>query len=239
MQESEYRLYADFAKSLIISIKFTFHQSEYGEGAVIETTPSRIRGTPVAFRLCKKDGHKDIGTCQTHLVYKRIGSLARSNDVVNQHHRFPCKAAFVYLHKSVCCKFVNVTDMDFPTLPNYLNVVETVLTAQPLTHHRGKLLVTPVVGTLATGRYAHKDSPGHLHRRQSISYLPCCPPNGIVPAILEVKNPPVRFHILKRCPFQVSLRNVVIECKLNHIAGFKKREHLEDALLRYNLPFSL
>ena len=84
--------------------------------------------------------------------------------------------------------------------------------------------VTPVVGTLATGRYAHKDSPGHLHRRQSVSYLPCCPPNGIVPAILEVKNPPVRFHILKRCPFQVSLGNVVVECKLNHIAGFKRKE---------------
>ena len=43
------------AKSLIISIKFTFHQSEYGEGATDGVTPLRIRVSSVAFGLGKEN----------------------------------------------------------------------------------------------------------------------------------------------------------------------------------------
>lgn len=186
----------------------------------LNTFPLRVS---VVFGLSEKECHPHMGTCFVHLVPKGISRLPRGHDVVYQNNVLSPKVSFVNLNKTSCFQIVNVVYVGFPTFSNYLNVAETVLTAQPLTHHRRKLLVTPVVGTLATGRYAHKDSPGHLHRRQSVSYLPCCPPNGIVPAILEVKNPPVRFHILKRCPFQVSLRNVVEECKLNHIAGFKEK----------------
>lgn len=145
----------------------------------------------------------------------RAGGGTGGANVVYQQDTLAVEVVGINAH--VALLVVSAADMHFLTFAYHLDMLEAVDCLALLANTGGETLVPALVGLLTTGRDAHDDGVGQVHRCECPCHEVGSPFGGIASALLEVEQV---AHVLLRvevCTAHVALRGVLHNGVFEHI----------------------